>query len=100
MMAAEEGRGFPYQVKSGDGARKQVVAARNIMAGETVLMENPKIITLMARDYPRCLACLACVDYGFLCERCGYPLCDDVCAGTQKHKVECELIRTIGGRVE
>ena len=99
-MAAEEGSCFPYQVKCGDEARKHVVAARSIMPGETVLMEDPKIITPLSRDYPWCLACLACVDSGFLCERCGYPLCDDVCAGTQKHKVECELIRTIGGRVE
>ena len=97
-MAAEEGSCFPYQVKSGYGARKHVVAARNIMAGETVLTEDPKIITLLSRDYQRCLACLTFVDNGFLCERCGYPLCDDVCAGT--HVAECELIRTIGGRVE
>jgi hypothetical protein len=43
-MAAGEGSCIPYQVESGDGAQKHVVAARNILAGETVLTEDPKII--------------------------------------------------------
>lgn len=44
-MAAEEESCIPYRIMCRCGAREHVVAARNILAGETILVENPKITT-------------------------------------------------------
>ena len=41
---------------------------------------------------PICLTCYSTVSLDYLCESCGYPMCDSDCATDPAHRAECEVL--------
>lgn len=83
---------YPFTISYQEGRGRQLKAARDIKAGEVILKENPLVVGPNAEGEPICLSCQAGIDCSYLCQRCGYPMCDVECAENQIHRRECEVL--------
>jgi len=72
---------------------RTVVAARDIKAGETLMVAKPFCVG--PRLYQPTVCCLGChraMNKLVCCDKCGLPVCSLKCAGSTTHQVECTLI--------
>ena len=69
-----------------------MVASRDIVRGETVLSEEPVVVGPNQEGEAVCLGCLAECGCGFMCPGCGFPVCDEECAGAASHRQECQVL--------
>ena len=70
-----------------------MVAARNIKAGETILVEAPLTFGPLDTSSPICLGCYDPVKRTSpKCPRCNFPVCSASCSDESQHKDnECEF---------
>ena len=68
-----------------------MVTTREVKAGETLFMEEP-IVHGPNQGSPICLTCYSRVSLDYLCENCGYPMCDSDCATAPAHSAECKVL--------
>ena len=82
---------FPWRVETIPGKGRVMVTTRDVLAGETLFMEEP-IVHGPNQGRPICLTCYSTVSLDYLCEDCGYPMCDSDCARDPAHRAECEVL--------
>ena len=44
--------------------------------------------------------CLKPVDGSYRCPRCGWPMCDETCAGGKAHMIECSTLSRYQGEID
>ncbi|KAG5680405.1 hypothetical protein PVAND_009914 [Polypedilum vanderplanki] len=73
-----------------------LIAKRDIQANEVIFYDKPLFCGPRVNNYNKifCVVCYKILPKLTLCNaKCKFPLCDD-CQDTEKHRVECELIRS------
>ena len=73
-----------------------MVASRDISPGEVVVVESSVCWGPNHTPDLVCLECLVQVTPGQVCDKCGYPLCDDHGGDTPNHALECEVFTRAG----
>jgi len=72
---------------------RNVIAARDIKAGEMLMSSKPFCVgPRMHQPTVCCLGCHRAVGKLLCCEKCGLPVCSVKCAGSNTHQMECTLI--------
>ena len=72
---------------------RYLVANRDIEQGEIIIFEEPLVIGPKQATYPVCLSCYRRVDGSYLCNDCGWPLCDQKCQNSNEdHQAECQFL--------
>lgn len=85
---------LPVKIAVSDVFGRHLVASRNIVPGEVVMVEPPLLLALRAKSPPYCSTCYKRArDY--TCPKCGFFLCDENCH-TKKHKEECSILQRLG----
>ena len=46
-----------------------------------------------------CLQCLKPVDGSYMCQECGWPMCDKKCAKGRSHEIECSTLKAATKKV-
>ena len=75
---------------------RYMVASRDISPGEVVVVESSVCWGPNHTPDLVCLECLVQVTSGQVCDKCGYPLCDDHGGDTPNHALECEVFTRAG----
>ena len=83
---------FPYRVDQTDGVGRQLVTTRDVRMGEVLYLEDPIVVGPSQECDPICLSCLAAIDTSYLCNGCGYPMCDEECAADHQNTRECSIL--------
>jgi len=74
------------------GAGVGLVASRDLVPGELILSDSPTILSPPTRCRPQCLQCCKTLNnLGFVCNRCGFPLCGPACQNGDLHRIECKV---------
>ena len=66
---------LPYRIEYREGVGRMVVAVRDIMAGEVVLADTALLSGPGGSTPPVCCDCLSVWQGGYVCSRCGWPVC-------------------------
>ncbi|XP_050730534.1 SET domain-containing protein SmydA-8-like [Eriocheir sinensis] len=96
----EEGGGVtgpaapPMRVVQSEELGRHLVAARDIAAGEVLLVEPPLLLSLRERSPPSCLTCFRRA-ITYTCPACGFFLCGPEC-GAAAHAEECAVLGRLG----
>ena len=77
---------YPYTLGSRDGVGRMLVAARDLLPGQLVYSEEPLVVGPNQESGPICLGCMAALDLSYVCEGCGYPMCDWECSQADIHR--------------
>ena len=76
-----------YKVRQVPGAGVGLVASRDLVPGELILSDSPTILSPPTRCRPQCLQCCKTLtNLGFVCNRCGFPLCGPTCQDGDLHR--------------
>lgn len=75
---------WPFVINQG----RQLLATRDIKAGETILFERPSIVAPAPDSNPVCVACLKRLKNAenSKCSKCQLPICCDTCEQSEIHK--------------
>ncbi|XP_063844940.1 uncharacterized protein LOC135091329 [Scylla paramamosain] len=84
----------PMRVAHNEELGRHLVAARDMAAGEVVVVEPPLLLALRERSPPSCLTCFRRAT-AYTCPACGFFLCGPEC-GAAAHAEECEVLRRLG----
>eukprot|EP00090_Calanus_glacialis_P007363 TRINITY_DN15811_c0_g1_i1.p1 TRINITY_DN15811_c0_g1~~TRINITY_DN15811_c0_g1_i1.p1 ORF type:complete len:518 (+),score=133.58 TRINITY_DN15811_c0_g1_i1:73-1626(+) len=80
-------------VTSAEEHGRNIIAARDIKAGETLMVTRPFCVgPRMHKPALCCLGCHRAADKLLSCDKCGLPVCSVKCAGSNTHQMECTLI--------
>eukprot|EP00092_Neocalanus_flemingeri_P021681 GFUD01023519.1.p1 GENE.GFUD01023519.1~~GFUD01023519.1.p1 ORF type:complete len:518 (-),score=116.80 GFUD01023519.1:53-1606(-) len=72
---------------------RNLIAARDIKAGETLMVTRPFCVgPRLHQPVLCCLGCHRALDKLLTCDKCGLPVCSVKCAGSNSHQMECTLI--------
>ncbi|KAG7174557.1 SET domain-containing protein SmydA-8-like 8, partial [Homarus americanus] len=95
-LSEEDRRGVapPLRVGVNQMYGRHLVAARDMRAGEVVLVEPPLLLALRAKSPPYCSRCYRRAEH-FTCPGCGFFLCGVECM-TESHQEECAVFRRLG----
>ncbi|CAL4082978.1 unnamed protein product [Meganyctiphanes norvegica] len=90
--------GCPVGITMTPGAGRQMIALRDIEAGEVLIREPYLLITPKLGAPPCCLDCLRLLGAKptEVCEACGAPRCSPVCDGKGHSDMECKILSRIG----
>ena len=94
-------RCFLFKVEKSEEKGLLLVAARDIKANEVIMEEYPAAVGPYLKTMPQCLTCFSPVSLDFVCENCGFPMCDEECAKDPLHvDNECGLFVKAGKKVK
>ena len=62
--------------------------------------DKPVAVGPVHSTLPVCLECYQFVNLDYECEGCGFPMCDQLCAGGETHAQECQVFRAAGAKVK
>ena len=78
-----------------------VLAARDLKAGETLLVEEPLARFPPFYTKPLCLGCYVFIDRKdhINCPGCNFPMCSNECCQNPDHLLECSLFKSCKHKV-
>lgn len=90
--------GCPIGINMTPGAGREMIALRDIVAGEVLIREPYLLITPKLGAPPCCLDCLKLLGDKptEVCDDCGAPRCSPRCEGKGHSKMECKIMSRIG----
>ena len=91
---------YPVKVVRDDVVGRRIIAARDITQMEVIMEDRPVAVGPVHSTLPVCLQCYRFVNLDYECVGCGFPMCDDQCAGGDAHAQECKVFRDAGVRVK
>lgn len=95
-----EGKAFPFVIKYRKDVGRYMVAARDIEAGELIFREDPLAMGPNHQSKPSCLECMRKVDGSYLCPKCQFPMCEEMCSLGEDHSGnECEIFSRIADKI-
>lgn len=87
---------WPIVVKYRSQVGRYIIASRDIAAGEVIFAEEALALGPAHDSLPSCLNCLKLsAPDGFLCPKCGLPVCDEMCAEGEEHSKECCILQKL-----
>ena len=88
-------------VSSAEEHGRHVIAARDIRAGEALMVTKPfSVGPRMHNPTVCCLGCHQAQGKLLACDKCGLPVCSVKCAGSITHQIECTLISNSRAKAE
>ncbi|XP_059094035.1 uncharacterized protein LOC131889058 isoform X1 [Tigriopus californicus] len=91
---------FPFVIKYRKDVGRYMVAARDIEAGELIFREDPLAMGPNHHSKPSCLECMRKVDGSYLCPKCQFPMCEEMCSLGEDHSGnECEIFTGIADKI-
>ncbi|XP_064081056.1 SET domain-containing protein SmydA-8-like isoform X2 [Macrobrachium nipponense] len=94
FMQAPDTVDCPMDISVSETFGRHLVATRDILPGELLLIEPPVVLTVRPRSPPYCTLCFKRAEQ-FTCPSCGFFLCGPECM-TDEHKDECLLLQRFG----
>eukprot|EP00095_Tigriopus_kingsejongensis_P004968 maker-scaffold96_size378025-snap-gene-1.18 protein:Tk04968 transcript:maker-scaffold96_size378025-snap-gene-1.18-mRNA-1 annotation:"histone-lysine n-methyltransferase ashr1" len=89
------------KVTTGSSSARHVLAKSKWDQGVILWTEKPILVGPRYSTTPVCLGCYGTVDGSCLCQRCGWPLCDNACQYLDQHSQwECELFQSKGIKID
>ena len=79
---------------------RRIIAARDINQMEVIMEDRPVAVGPVHATLPVCLQCYKYVSLDYECVGCGFPMCDEQCAGGGAHAQECQVFRDAGVKVK
>ena len=87
---------WPIVVKYRSQVGRYILASRDIAAGEIIFTEEALALGPAHDSLPSCLNCLKLSPPdGYLCPKCGLPVCDEMCAEGEEHSKECVILQKL-----
>ena len=95
------GQCVPWSVVWREGVGRCLVAARDIVHCEEILVDTPAMVAPYYDPQPMCLECLVRTDGQETCDQCGLPLChEQQCRAGPQHQQECQFWSNLRSRVD
>ena len=91
---------FPLKIVEDEIRGRRVVAVRDIDQMEVIMEDVPVSIGPVHSTTPLCLTCYNHVSLEYFCDICGFPMCDETCAQSSVHQIECTAFKDAGVRVK
>jgi len=89
-----------YKVCVSSEIGRYLVATRDLKPGEMIVSETPLVMGPQAVTIPLCLVCYKPSDGKYSCPKCGWPMCNAVCAKSPSHEAECNLTASRGNPLQ
>ena len=86
------GEAYPFRVLYRPEVGRYMVAARDIEPGEVIFAEEALAIGPSHDSQPCCLDCMKPATPGYVCPKCGLPVCEEMCALGEEHSKECPFL--------
>lgn len=90
-----------FQICESDILGRHLIATRNISAGECMIQESPLVWGPSSNTIPICLGCGKGIttETSRPCNKCGWPVCGDLCEKAPGHLPECRYTIQRGDKV-
>jgi len=83
------------------GTGRCLIAGRDIKPLEIIFKDKPAVIAPNITDEIFCCMCLKRLENSSsVCQRCLFPICQDVCSSSEKHLEECRYLQMVSEKIK